>query len=105
MKRLKAPAMAQPHSPPTELYLVTPPVADVGAFLPILDEALGAAQIACLLLNLTATDDGAAKKAARSIGDLVQPRGCALLLAGWTAIAARAGADGVHVTGSREALR
>ena len=91
--------------PPTQLYLVTPNVEDVAGFLPILETTLAAGEVACLLLNLVSTDDSAAKKAVREIGAVVQPAGTALLLASWTTIAARAGADGVHVSGGPAAVR
>jgi thiamine-phosphate pyrophosphorylase len=91
---------AQP-SPPTQLYLVSPLIRDAGAFVPLIKTVLEAAEISCLLLNLAPTDDGSAKKAVRMIASATEAADIALLLAGWSAIAARAGADGVHVTGSR----
>jgi thiamine-phosphate pyrophosphorylase len=94
--------MAGPQSFETKLYLVTPNVSDARSFAPLLREALSAGEVACLLLNLTAPDDGEAKKAVREIAAVTEPAGTALLLAGWTAIAARAGADGVHIAARSE---
>jgi thiamine-phosphate pyrophosphorylase len=101
----KATAMAEPRANPLpQLYLFTPEVSDGRAFVPILKEVLGAGEVACLLLNLVAADDGSAKKAVREIATVTEPAGTALLLSGWHSIAARAGADGVHVSGGRTAL-
>src|SRR5262245_46279657 len=91
--------------PETQLYLVTPPVEDVARFLPVLTEVLSAGDVACVLLNLVASDDNAAKKAVRDIAAPVQKANVALILASWIGIAAKAGADGVHVTGNRADLR
>ena len=92
--------MAEPAETPTaRLYLVTPRVSEVEAILPRLGEALAAGDIACVLLDIRAADENAAKKAIRAVAAIVQPQGAALLIAGADAvgIAARAGADGVHV--------
>jgi thiamine-phosphate pyrophosphorylase len=97
--------MAKPPSAPeTGLYLMTPQIGDADAFLPQLEEALDGGEIACLLLDILASDDNAAKRMVKAVGGVAQPRGVALLLSGWSVIAARAGADGVHVVGSRAAV-
>lgn len=88
-----------PSSEPTRLYLFTPPIGADGTFLPILEEALAAADVACVLLHLDVSDDGTAKKAIRDVAAVVQRRGAALLVSGWSAVIARAGADGIHVPG------
>jgi thiamine-phosphate pyrophosphorylase len=95
----------QDPSPQTRLYLAAPPVADAARLLPALREALGAAEVACLMVPVVASDDGSAKRIVRDLAATVQPTGTALLVAGWEAIVARAGADGVHLAGSRDRLR
>jgi thiamine-phosphate pyrophosphorylase len=98
--------MSQCKTPPaTQIYLMTPFVADAHAFAPALREALGAAEIASVLLNLSANDDHAAKRVARDVAAIVQPMGAALVINGWAAIVARAGADGIHIADGRTGLR
>lgn len=93
-----------PPRPPVQIYLVTPAVADVAEFLPVLKAALGAAEVACVLFTPVAGDDQNAKKLIREIAPTVQGAGAALLVSGWTAVVARAGADGVHLSDGRKGL-
>jgi len=98
--------MADPkqQKPETQLYLIAPGISDVGTFAGPLEEVLAAGKVSCLLLDLISTDDHAAKKAVKEIVRVTQAHDTALLLAGWSSIAARAGADGVHVAGGRKAV-
>ena len=86
-------------APPQRLYLVTPPVADTAAFARELDAALASADIAAVLLRLAEADERALINCAKAIAALVQRRDVALLLADKAEIAARAGADGAHLSG------
>src|SRR4051812_11516933 len=88
-----------------QLYLITPPVADAAAFAPLLEAVLAAGEVSCLLLDIAAGDDHAAKRIVKDLAPLVQPGGTALLLRGWPSIVARSGADGIHHIGNRGALR
>jgi len=81
------------------LYLATPPLGDGTGFNDRLSEALDAADVAAVLLRLVPADDRALIKRIKALAPLVQERGAALLLDGHAEIAARAGADGAHVTG------
>jgi thiamine-phosphate pyrophosphorylase len=81
------------------LYLVTPPLGEPAAFAADLDAALNAADTAAVLLRLAAADERARINCAKAVAALVQRRDVALLLDGEPALAARAGADGAHVTG------
>ena len=103
--------MAKTPSPPQRplprIYLATPPLADGAAFESRLTEALGAADIAAVLLRLAPGDDRSLIKRIKALTPLVQEHGAALLLDGHVGIVARAGADGAHVGGIdavREAL-
>ena len=49
--------------PRTRLYLITPPQLHVTEFVPPLDEALAAGDVACLQLRLKNTDNHAADEA------------------------------------------
>jgi thiamine-phosphate pyrophosphorylase len=86
------------------LYLITPPVADAEAFTPALEAALGAGDVACVLLRFAPPDENARKKIARILASVAQDHGAAMLLPNDSQLAVRAGADGVHVTELGETL-
>ena len=88
-----------PQRPMPRLYLATPPLGDGTGFDDRLSEALGAADVAAVLLRLVPADDRSLIKRIKALAPLVQERGAALLLDGHAEIAARAGADGAHVGG------
>ena len=79
------------------LYLITPPVSDAGGFAPVLEAALDAGVVACVLLKLDARDEGTSKKIVRTLAALAQERGAALLIENDPQLAIRAGADGAHI--------
>lgn len=88
------------HSSAPRLYVVTPPLAETGDFLPQLEAALSGGDVACLLVRLAARDEGDAKKILRQISELAQPRGAAVLAEFSSLVSAnlavRADCDGVH---------
>ncbi len=84
---------------PPRLYLFTPPLGDPAAFAPRLEAALGAGDVAAVLLRLEAADERTLMNRVKALAPLVQRRDCALVLDGHAEIAARAGADGAHLTG------
>jgi thiamine-phosphate pyrophosphorylase len=79
------------------LYLITPPVADATTFAPLLEAALDAADIACVLLRWEAPDETTAKKIVKALGPIIQGHDAALLIEGDSQLAGRVNADGVHV--------
>jgi thiamine-phosphate pyrophosphorylase len=84
------------------LYLITPPIADADSFAPVLRAALGAGDVACALLRFAPPDEGARKKIFRALAPIVQDADAAALVADDPVLAARAGADGVHIEGYGE---
>ncbi len=92
------PKQADPRPAP-RLYLITPRLADPGAFAAPLAAALAAADVAAVLLRLADADEGTLIKRARTLGTSVQERGVALLIDGRPGLVARARADGAHATG------
>jgi thiamine-phosphate pyrophosphorylase len=80
------------------LYLITPPVADPESFAPALEAALGAGDVACVLLRFAPPDEGSRKKIVKRLAPLIQERDAALLLADDVPLVARAGADGAYVS-------
>jgi thiamine-phosphate pyrophosphorylase len=89
----------EPRRPAPRLYLVTPLIADPAAFRDTLAAALGAADVAAVLLRMAATDERGMINCARALAPVVQPPGAALLIDGRPEIAPRAGADGAHIAG------
>jgi thiamine-phosphate pyrophosphorylase len=88
-----------PPRPPPRLYLFTPFVDDPAAFVAKLEAALGVADIAAVLLRLAAADERTLVNRVKALAPAVQRRDVALLLDGYPELAARAGADGAHLTG------
>jgi len=84
---------------PARLYLITPPVAEPAAFAPQLEAALGAGDVAAVLLRLAAADERTLINRTKILAETVQRRDVALLVDNRPGIVARAGADGAHVSG------
>jgi thiamine-phosphate pyrophosphorylase len=88
---------AEPRRPARRLYLVTPQ--EPAGLADRLVQALGAADVAAVLLRLPVTDERAQINHAKALAPAVQDTGAALLLDGHPDLAARAGADGAHLDG------
>jgi thiamine-phosphate pyrophosphorylase len=80
-------------------YLFTPQLDDPASFAGELEAALAAADIAAVLLRLAESDERTQVSRVKAMAALVQRRDVALLTDGHAEIAARAGADGAHLTG------
>ena len=88
---------AETRRPAPRLYLVAPQ--DAPELANQLADALGAADIAAVLLRLPATDERGQVNHVKALAPTVQNKGAALLLDGHPDLAARAGADGSHLSG------
>jgi thiamine-phosphate pyrophosphorylase len=88
---------AETRRPAPRLYLVAP--RDAAGLANQLADALGAADIAAVLLRLPATDERGQVNHVKALAPTVQNRGAALLLDGHPDLAARSGADGSHLSG------
>ena len=86
------------------LFLISPPLADAARFAPLLEAAVGAADVACVLLRTPALDPGAAKTILRALAPIAQARGAAVLVETDPRLAVRADVDGVHLLGAGPAL-
>jgi len=93
-----------PEAPPARLYLVTPLLGAAEPFDAALKAALGAGDVACVLVRFAASDPGRRKAIVRALATIVQSADAALIVDGDAQLAARAGADGVHVEGLGEAF-
>jgi thiamine-phosphate pyrophosphorylase len=88
-----------PPRPQPRLYLATPEVDDPAGLIGSLPGLLAAADIAAVLLRLKSTDQRSMIARAKALAPVVQSSDAALLLDGHVELAARAGADGAHLTG------
>lgn len=92
------PKHSEPRPHP-RLYLISPPIDDASTFAGPLVAALGAADIAAVLLRLTDSDERTQINRIKALAPLAQDHGVALLLDGRVDLVARGGADGAHLTG------
>jgi thiamine-phosphate pyrophosphorylase len=81
------------------LYLVTPQLGDTASFARDIGAGLQAGDIAAVLLRLESADERTMINRAKAVAAIVQRHDIALLLDGHPEMAARAGADGAHLTG------
>jgi len=80
------------------IYLITPPtIADLSRFATLLDDALSAGGVACLQLRLKDLSDDGVLGAAKVLLPVVRRHDVHFLINDRPDLAARAGADGVHV--------
>jgi thiamine-phosphate pyrophosphorylase len=95
-----------PNRPPCSLYLVTPRLspANAAGFVKAFAEALAAAPVASALVRLAPGAEGEAKAIVAPLLKATVGNECALILENDPRLAARLGADGVHVAGAGEAL-
>lgn len=93
-------------TPPPRLYLLTPALdADaIGVFAPVLADALSTGAVASVLARFAPNAEGDAKKILARLLEVTAPAGAALLVENDARLAARAGADGVHVAGGGATL-
>src|SRR3954463_14394895 len=89
----------EPERPAPQLYLVTPPVADAEAFAPTLEPALGATDIAAVLLRLAPGGESELVRRIKLLAPIAGGADAALLLDGNVDLVGRSGADGAHLTG------
>jgi thiamine-phosphate pyrophosphorylase len=97
-------SMTAKHS--SLLYLITPALGagDLDAFAPALREALAGGRVASVLARVAPGSEVAAKKIVARLLEISAPAGVALLVENDARLAARAGADGVHVSAGGAAL-
>ncbi len=92
------------QNPPTRLMLVTPPVADADAMAFKLMQAQAGGDLAAVLLRLTDGDERSRIERVKRLSGPVQAANVALIVEASALVAARGGADGVHLTGGPEAI-
>jgi thiamine-phosphate pyrophosphorylase len=83
---------------PAQLYLISPPaLEDVADFAAVLDSVCGSGLVSAFQLRLKGLEDAAVLAAAAQLLPVAQRHGVAALLNDRPDLAARCGADGVHV--------
>jgi thiamine-phosphate pyrophosphorylase len=83
----------------SRLYLVSPLIADAGAFTPSLGEACAAGEVAAVLLRFADADERAGVNRIKELAPIAQKQGCAIIVMAPPQVAVRGGADGVHLPG------
>jgi len=83
----------------SRLYLVTPEIAEPAKLVDTLQTAVSTTNVAAVLLRLASAGERELINRVKKIAEAIQPLGAAVLLDGQPDIAARAGADGAHLTG------
>ncbi len=79
------------------LYLITPPAFELGAFIAALGDALAGGDVACVQLRLKDTPDAEVLRIGAALMPIVQAADAAFILNDRPDLAAKLGADGVHV--------
>jgi thiamine-phosphate pyrophosphorylase len=90
---------AAPPRPLPRLYLATPMVDDPARITTLLADALAAADVAAVMVRLSAADPRTLISRIKTLAPAIQTAGAALLLDGHADLVARSGADGAHLTG------
>ena len=96
--------------PAARLYLVTPVLDDCTAFAPLLQAGCAAEGVAAVLARLAPADERTLVNRVKTLAPAAQEHGAALVIAvegeaDLAAIAARGGADGVHLRGDLKRVR
>jgi thiamine-phosphate pyrophosphorylase len=89
----------QEKRPSPRLVLVTPMIEAPDPILADLQHALGAADVAAVLLRLADADERTLINRVQALARIVQDSGAALLLFDRPELVASSGADGAHLTG------
>ncbi|HTZ68652.1 MAG TPA: thiamine phosphate synthase [Roseiarcus sp.] len=95
--------LSTPRTPPgCSLYLISPvlSVADSEGFAGVFAEVVAAAGAACALVRLAAATQADAKSMVAPLLRAARASDCALLIENDGELAARLGADGVHINGA-----
>lgn len=87
-----------PDRPPCRLYLITPPsIPDLDAFATVLDQALGAGDVAALQIRLKPADDEVIREAVAVLAPIARRYDVAVILNDRPDLARATGCDGVHI--------
>ncbi len=96
--------MADPTPKRCRLVLVTPAEGAPSAIARAVEAALGAGDVASIIVPQYGLDSGAFQELAEALVPLAQARGVAAVIAGDSRVAGRVKADGLHVDGGAGAV-
>lgn len=88
-----------------QVYLITPPEIDLGAFPATLAACLDRVPVACLRLSLATRDEDLIARAADTLREIAHARDVALVIDGHPRMVGRLGLDGVHLTDGARSVR
>ena len=88
-----------------QIYLITPNVLDIESFPDKLSRVLDKANVACLRLSLSSSNEDDIARAADAIREVAHARDIALVIEKHTLLVDRLGLDGVHLTDGGRNLR
>ncbi|WP_425046337.1 thiamine phosphate synthase [Primorskyibacter sp. S87] len=95
--------MDAPEQP--QIYLITPPEIDLDSFSDRLARVLDGAEIACIRLALSSSDEDHVARAADACREVAHSRDIALVISDHLLLAQRLGLDGVHLTDAARSVR
>ena len=79
------------------LYIITPPIIDIGIFSVSLKSALEAGDVSCVQLRLKCTDDATICRATETLLPICHDNGVVFLINDRPDLAIKLGADGTHI--------
>ncbi|MFW2544023.1 thiamine phosphate synthase [Primorskyibacter sp. 2E107] len=88
-----------------QIYLVTPPVFDLGSFPGQLARVIEGQEIACLRLSLATRDEDTLTRAADAVREVAHRFDVALVIDTHVVLSQRLGLDGVHLTDGARSVR
>lgn len=88
-----------------QIYLITPPQISLNSFPDTLSRVLDSADVACLRLALSTTDEDQHLRAGDQLREVAHARDVPLVIAQHIALAERLGLDGVHLTDGARSVR
>jgi thiamine-phosphate pyrophosphorylase len=95
--------MAETDRP--QIYLITPPEIDLGAFPDRLAAVLDAHEVACLRLALATRDEDRLGRAADALREVAHGRDVAVVIEAHVRMVERHGLDGVHLVDGARSVR
>ncbi|WP_050525404.1 thiamine phosphate synthase [Pseudorhodobacter aquimaris] len=88
-----------------QIYLITPPVFELGSFTEQLKSVLDTHEIACLRLSLAERDEDSLSRAGDALREVAHARDVPIVVENHVLLAGRLGLDGVHLTDTRKSIR
>jgi len=88
-----------------QIYLMTPPEFSLAEFPAQLGRVLDGAEIACLRLSLSSSDEDTVMRAGDALRDVAHARDVAIVITDHVLLAPRLGLDGVHLGDAARSVR